>query len=208
MRLTVFGATGGTGQEIVRQGLASGHDITAVVRAGSTSGDLGNARIITADVTDAAAIAPALVGADAAISALGPRSTGPTTILHDGTRAIADAMASNGVKRLIVVSMAPVTDEGDGFVTRTVAKPILRRTLRHALADSIDMEEHLRRTDLDWTVIRPPRLTNGKYTGRFRTAHNANVRRGISISRANVAAAILAVLDDPTTNRAAIGVAH
>jgi putative NADH-flavin reductase len=208
MRISVFGATGGTGHHVVRQALEAGHDVTAVVRQGAATDRLAGARILTAEVTSAAEISPALDGADAVISALGPRSNGPTSILHDGTRAITDAMTTAGVKRLVVISMAPVTDDGDGFVTRTIAKPILKRVLRYALADSINMEEHLRQTGLDWTVVRPPRLTNGKYTGRYRTAHDANVRGGISVSRANVAAAILATLEDPTATRAAIGVAH
>lgn len=207
MHLTVFGATGGTGREVVRQALAAGHDVTAVVRAGSALGGLG-ADVITADVTDPSAIALAVGGADAVISALGPRGNGPSAILSDGTRAVATAMEAAGVKRLAVTSMAPVTTAGDGPVIAHVAKPLLRRFLRHALADSIRMEQFLQTTDLDWTVVRPPYLTNGRQSGKLRTAYGENVRRGFSISRADLAAAILELVSDPAASRCAVGVAR
>lgn len=208
MRITVFGATGGTGRQVVRRAIAAGHEVTAVARAGADLDGLDGARVVTADVMDPAAIAPAIKDSDAVISALGPRGTGVTTVCSDGARSIAEAMAATGVRRLAVVGMAPVTTEGDGPVTRYLVKPMLRRMLRHAVADNLRMEEHLRSGDLDWTVVRPPMLTNGRHTGRYRTARGANVRGGIMVSRADVADALLAALDDANAVRTALGVAR
>lgn len=208
MRITVFGATGGTGRQFVAQALAAGHEVTAVIREGSSAEGLGAADAVTANVMDPGAITPLIQGRDAVVSAIGPRTGGFTTVCHDSTRAIGEAMAATGVVRLSVMSSALVTTEGDGPLTRMVVKPMVRSMLRHGVADSIRMEEYLRTTELDWIVMRPPRLTDGERTGRYRTARNANVRGGISVSRADVAAAILAALADTATSRAAVGVAN
>lgn len=208
MKLVVFGASGRTGRHVVRMASESGHDVTAVVRPGSTLDEPGAARLVTADVLDAAAIVPAVRGHDAVVSAIGPRSNGPTTVCADATHSITSAMRESGVDRLVVVSQATVTTDGDGPFTRTVVKPLLRRLLRHAIADAVRMEDHLSTTGLDWTALRPPRLTNGRPTGRYRTARGSNVRRGYTISRGDLAAAVLEALDDPATVGTAVGVAR
>lgn len=208
MHITVFGASGGTGRLVVRQALKAGHDVTAVVRDGSPATGLDGATLIRADVMDPVAIAPSVAGRDAVVSAIGTRTSGPTSVCYDTTCSITSAMRAGGVSRLVVVSQALVTTDGDGPFTRVVVKPLVRRFLRHALADAIRMEEHLRTTDLDWTIVRPPRLTNGKPTGRYQTARGASVRGGYTISRADLATAILATLDDAETAGTAVGVAH
>lgn len=208
MRLAVFGASGGTGRQIVKLAVESGHDVTAVVRPGSKLNVPAGAEVVTADVMDPLAITPAVERHNAVVSAIGPRTTGPTSVCHDATRSITSAMRAAGVNRLVVVSQATVTTDGDGPVTRIAVKPLLRRLLRHAISDALRMEEHLRSADLDWTVVRPPRLTNGRGAGRYRTAYGANVRRGFNLSRRDLAAAVLAALEDPATVGTAIGVAR
>jgi putative NADH-flavin reductase len=85
-----------------------------------------------------------------------------------------------------------------------VVKPILQRVLRDAYADAMRAEELLRSTELEWTIARPPRLTNGPHTGTYRTARSGNVRGGSSISRADLADFLLRAASDPTTSRQAI----
>jgi putative NADH-flavin reductase len=80
--------------------------------------------------------------------------------------------------------------------------------LRQRYGDLARMEDLLRESELDWTVFRPPRLTNGPLTGKYRTALGQNLRRGALISRADVAQAMLAALDQPATIRQAIGIAY
>lgn len=206
MKIAVFGASGRTGRQIVKQAVEAGHDVTAVVRQGSGA-DVSGA-VVTADVMNPTAISSAIKGQGAVVSAIGPRTTGPTSVRHDVTRAITSAMSEAGTTRLIVVSQATVTTDGDGLFTRVIVKPLLRRLLRHADADATRMEQHLRTTALEWTVVRPPRLTNGKATGRYRTAYGANVRRGYNVSRADVAAAVLALLEDRASVGTAVGVAR
>jgi putative NADH-flavin reductase len=201
MRLTIFGATGGTGTRLVEQALAAGHEVTAVVRdpARLTVPAQRRLRIVTADVMDPAAIQPAVAGADAVLSALGPRGGGPTTVCQDSARSIIKAMQACGVHRLLAITGSMVTDAGDGPIARYMGKPLTRRLLRHTYADFRHAEDEIRASDLDWTILRPPSLTNKAALGSYRTAIDRNVRRGLTISRADLAAHMLILLDDTTT---------
>jgi uncharacterized protein YbjT (DUF2867 family) len=222
MKLTVFAATGGIGRHLLDQALAAGHDVTAVVR--NPRSLPGRARVVTIPdlaTADPAALEPAVAGADAVLSGLGPRSRSDAGVASRGTRAIIEAMRASGVRRVVVVSAAPVAtvpssgrpdpprhDPGEGFVTRHLATPLVRRVLRDVYDDLALMEDVLRDSGLDWTVVRPPRLTDRPPTGRYRTAPGRNLRRGLFVARADVAHLMLAVLDQPATIGQAIGVAN
>lgn len=198
MKLTVFGATGGTGQHLLEQALAAGHHVTAVVRDLARLPQAGHPRLepIVADATNADAVIPAVTGRDAVVSALGPRPGGGL-VCADGARAIIAAMHAAGTRRLIVVTASGhIVDEGDGPATRLLVKPLLRRFLREGFADFARTDEAVSSSGLDWTIMRPPRLTNGARRS-YRTALDRNVRGGITISRADLAHAILAALTDP-----------
>ncbi|OEV10933.1 NAD(P)-dependent oxidoreductase [Streptomyces nanshensis] len=213
MRLTVFGATGGTGRQLVQQALDAGHQVTAVVRdpARLTVRNEEPARldVVTADVTDPAALAPAVAGRDAVLSALGAPSNKAAGIASRGTRAMLAAMADGGVRRYIGVSAAPVVawGEGESLLFRRVAVPLVRRALRAVYADLAVMEEAVQASGLDWTLVRPPKLTDGAATGRYQRVVGGNVRRSHSVSRADLATAILAMVDDPETVRQGVGIA-
>ena len=211
MRLTVFGATGGTGRCLVEQALAAGHDVTAVVRDPTRLTVPPHARLhaVTADVMDPVAIAPAVDGADAVVSALGPRGTGPTSISEDSTRSIIEAMEKCGARRLVTVSGSIVDDTGCGFLMHRVIKPLARRTfLRNVGADMGRAEHVVHASDLHWTIFRPPRLTDKPASGSYRTAIDRNPPRGVTISRADLAAEILARLDDPATSHKHLFIAN
>src|SRR6185437_6198351 len=189
MHITVFGATGGTGGSLVRQAVAAGHQVTAVV-------------------LDPAAIAPAVAGAEAVISAIGPRGTSPTTVSQDSAAAIVTAMHATGTGRLVTISGSIVTDAGDDLLLRLV-KPLVRRTqLRHVCADMRRAEEEVRHSGLDWTIMRPPRLTGKPAAGHYRTAIDRNLPRDFTISREDLASCILGLLRDPETVRKHVAVAN
>ncbi|MEU6267728.1 NAD(P)-dependent oxidoreductase [Saccharopolyspora shandongensis] len=209
MRITIFGATGGTGKHLLEQACTAGHEVTAVVRDPARL-DYAHPglTVVTADVMDAAAIQPHVAGRDAVISAIGSRDLKPTTIQTDSTRSILDAMTAVGARRFLVVSNCGMLSDGDGPVTRHVVKPILWRVLRNPWTDMGHMEEVVRASGLDWTIIRPPQLTNGPRTGRYRTAVDRNVRGAKRISRANVADCLLRELADPGSVGKAIAVAN
>jgi putative NADH-flavin reductase len=211
MKLTIFGATGATGTLLVEQALTAGHEVTAVVRDPARLAVPAGPRlsILTADVMDPAAIAPAVAGARAVLSALGPRGTGPTTISQDSVRVIINAMQKTSTRRLVTISGSIVTDEGEGPFMSYLLKPLVRRTfLRHVCADMRCAEAEVHESHLDWSIIRPPSLTNKPAAGTYRTAIDRNLSRGFSVARADLAACMLTLIDDPAAVHRHIAIAN
>jgi putative NADH-flavin reductase len=221
MKLTVFAATGGIGRQILEQAVAAGHDVTAVARNPKKLSR--GVRIVTVDLAaaDPAALESAVEGADAVLSGLGPRSSSDVGVAWQGTRAIVQAMKATNVRRIVVVSAAPIGtvaspgrpkppkhDVGDGFFMRNLFSPLIKAALGKHYADLALMEDILRDSGLDWTIVRPPRLTDKPLTGTYRTAYGQNLRRGLFISRADVAHLMLRVLGQPETIRQTIGIAY
>ncbi|RJL32884.1 NAD(P)-dependent oxidoreductase [Bailinhaonella thermotolerans] len=210
MKLMILGATGGTGTELVRQALEAGHEVVAPVRnpAGMAVPAHERLSVIRLNVTDAAELTPHVEGRDAVISAIGHRGGGPTTVCRDVARAAGAAMAKTGVRRLLLVSNSGmIIDENDAIYTRLLVKPLLKWFLRHGYADMAEMERETFATDLDWTVVRPPRLTDKPRTGRYRTATGHNVRNGMNLSRADLAHCVLSLAEDPASIRKVVAVA-
>jgi putative NADH-flavin reductase len=211
MKLTILGATGATGTALTEQALAAGHQVTAAVRdpARMTVPAHARLRTITADVMDPASITDAIAGADAVISAVGPRGTGPTTVIQDSVRSIIAAMDKTGTCRLLQVSGSVVADDGESPYMRYLLKPLARRTfLRHVCADMRHGEEQIRCSDLDWTIIRPPSLTSKPAQGTYRTAVDRNLPHGFTISRADLAAWMLTLIDDPAAVHKHLSIAN
>lgn len=209
MKITVFGATGGIGGQVVRQALSAGHQVTAVVRDPARF-DLRHPALDVAtvpDLTDTDALRPALKDRDAVISGIGPRGRHDGPVASSATRAILRAMDASGVQRFVAVSAAPVgpAPTGDSFLNRRILRPSISTLLRDLYADLAEMEDEIRRSTTDWTIIRPPKLVNKPPTGIYRTVLDGNVPRGYTISRADVAHAML---NDPATRGRAIGIAY
>ncbi|CAL9302576.1 NAD(P)-dependent oxidoreductase [Streptomyces sp. NPDC101145] len=215
MRITVFGATGGIGREIVRQGLDAGHHVTAVVRDSSrlpaqSEHHGGRLEVVTAArMDDPEALRPAVAGRDAVLSGLGPRSRAQVGIASSLTRAILRAMEAEGARRFLAVSAAPLgpVPEDETLALRLMT-PIVSRVLRAHYDDLRVMEAAMRESGTDWTAVRPPRLVDTPLTGRYRTVLDGNPRGGAKIARADVAHAMLALAPDPATVRRAVGVAY
>jgi uncharacterized protein YbjT (DUF2867 family) len=128
------------------------------------------------------------------------------TVNLAGPEEIVAAVRKTGVQRLICVSSSGIYTAGDGPVTRMIVKPIVQRLLRHSFADMRGMEEVVRASGLDWTIMRPPWLTNGRPTGSYQTEVNGNVRGGFRVSRADLADCMLRCLTDQASVRAAISI--
>jgi putative NADH-flavin reductase len=211
MKVTILGATGATGACLADQALAAGHEVTAIVRDPGRLVIPANRRLrtVTADIMDPASISPAIAETDAVISAIGPRGTGPTTVIQDSVGSIIQAMQKTGIRRLMVVSGSIVTDEGESPYLRYLIKPIARRTfLRHVCADMRRAEDEIRQSNLDWTIFRPPALTGKAATGTYRTAIDRNLPHGFKVSRADLAACMLTLLDDPATVHKHVSIAN
>jgi putative NADH-flavin reductase len=155
LRLFVLGATGKTGGVLVAQALARGHSVTAFGRSLFTGSESGETLSIVGDPMSASELADALPGHDAVLSVLGTRGLGATSVLEDGSRATLAAMRKTGVKRLVILSSA-LLDSHIGLVNRIVSRTILR----HFSRDQRAMEKLVTASDLDWSILRPPRMTD------------------------------------------------
>lgn len=204
MRLLILGANGGTGRALLGQALEHGHTVTAFVRSPQKLAPLdGRVQIRRGDPRSVADLRAALPGHDAVVSALGPPGPGASTILRDGAHSTVEAMRAAGTRRLIVVSAAVLFDLG-------VLGRLLRRTLlKNVAADSADMERIVVTSGLEWTIARPPRLTNGPLTGRYRVEDGQlpNPSALASISRADVAHFLLGELEHATHLHQIVGIA-
>jgi putative NADH-flavin reductase len=212
MKITIFGASGRIGGHVVRQALDAGHKVTAVVRDPALF-DVSHPALEVATVpglTDPEVLRSALETSDAAISGVGPRGRKDGPVASSSTRGILRAMEASGVSRFVAVSAVPVgpVPEGESFINRRILVPFISAFARDVYADLAEMEDEIRRSATEWTVVRPPRFVNKPLTGKYRTVVGGNVPRAYSISRADVADAMLAVLDDPATFRQAVGVGY
>jgi len=195
--LLVLGATGATGQAVVSQALERGHRVTAFVRSPEKLGALAERiRVVRGSLPeDSQALATALGGNDAAISALGAgNSLRPNGLIERCMPSIVQAMQASGVRRLIFTSSF-----GVGATARAV--PALPRIfialfLRRIYADKAAGEEILRRSPLAWTTAHPVTLTHGPRTGRYRAGENLELRGFPRISRADLASFLLDQVDD------------
>ncbi len=151
----MLGSTGKTGGVLVAQAVARGHSVTTFGRSLFTGSQSGEILSIVGDPMSASELADALPGHDAVLSVLGTRGLGATSVLEDGSRATIAAMRKTGVKRLVILSSA-LLDSHIGLVNRIVSRTILR----HFSRDQRAMEKLVTASDLDWTILRPPRMTD------------------------------------------------
>ncbi|MFE1231404.1 NAD(P)-dependent oxidoreductase [Streptomyces sp. NPDC058745] len=210
MRLTVFGATGGIGREIVRQALTAGHEVTAVVRDPARfTVDGPGLEVFRSDLADPESLRAAVAGRDAVLSGLGARRRADAGVAARLTRSVLAAMHAEGVRRLLVVSAAPLgpVPADQGVLDRAVLA-LVNAALKDVYADLRAMEDELAASATDWTSVRPPRLTDKPVSGRYRSVVGGNPGRGRTLARADVAHAMLAMIGDPATVRQGVGVAH
>jgi len=192
MKIVVFGASGGTGIKIVEQALAAGDVVTAFVRNPAKLGlQHTNLTLCQGDVTDAGAVARAVAGQDAVISALGPSRPPVPGMMETAARNIVAAMRQHGVRRLISTTGAGVRDPQDRPTpVDHLMKGLLTLLAGAVLRDSAANVAVIRGSDLDWTVVRFPRLTDGPRTGKYRVGYLGK-DSGIQVARADGADFVL-----------------
>ena len=200
MKLFVIGVTGRTGREIVEQALERGHQVTAFVRSPETI-TLRNERltIVRGNAMDENELFDAMQNHDAVISALGPRKVfKPSSLLQDSALATTRAMSRAGVNRLVILSAAA---HFPGIPNR-IASFVLRNHMR----DSLAMEEIVQANGLDWTIARPPRLTEEDYTS-YRSREGAAPKMGFTLARKAVAAFMLDAIEQKKHFHKIVGIA-
>ena len=189
MKIAVIGSTGRTGRLVLEEGLRRGHAMTAFTRRPSLlSGVQGLRAVVSGDGRNLDDVRRAVRGQEAVISIVSSEGFGPTTVMSDVMRAELAAMREEGVHRLVVVSVSAIEGRRPWILINLV-----RWLLRKPYADFGRMERLVRSSGLDWTIVRPPRLTNGPATGRVRSEANVReLRHGpYSITRADLAATLL-----------------
>ena len=197
MKVLVLGATGGTGRLIVRDAVAKGHSVVALVRS-KASANLPDARMIEGDARDEATLARAMDGCDTVVSALG---TGigfrKVDLLTVATHALVTAMMRNGVRRLVCISALGVSDSRGhgGFVFDRLFLPLL---LSQAYKDKERQEAAVRASALDWVLVRPAMLTDDPARGSARAFTDLAGVKGGKIARADVARFVVEQLTTDT----------
>ena len=197
MKIVVFGATGGTGIEIVQQALDKGHEVTAIAR-NPKAVKLTHAqlRVVSGDALTPDSFAEALKGQEAVFSAIGIssflESLKPMTFHRQTASNIVEQMKLANVKRLICITSVGVSNTPTApCFYNWIIKPLLENKYE----DMRHMEQIVNESDLKWTIVRPFRLTNGERTGKYRVAANAELENGSSLTRADVADFMLKQLE-------------
>ena len=209
MKLIVFGSTGGTGRNIVEQALKSGHSVTAIARNPSAlSMKHANLNIVKGDVFEPATFDAVMRQQDAVLSAIGVNSTKPTTVYSEGVSNIVKAMQKNSVQRIICISASAVVTSPELILPVRMMTKLLQGILKNMYKDLLKMEQAVKQTNLDWTVVRPPRLTHGRLKNQYRFAINEWLPNCLRISRADLANFMLQHVRDTDTYRSVVEVAY
>ena len=200
MRILVFGASGATGRELVRQGLATGHQVSAFVRDPASFTATPGLQVIQGDVYDPEQVAAAINGQDAVFAALGARTLGPNDLLPKSSANIIAGMKRHGVRRLIVLGAAGAYRDAGKHATpfrRLFLRLIKRTLLKYPFINSSIQQQQVEASGLDFTVVLPPRLTNGAAIGKYRVEADGLPPHGNTLSRADLAEFMLKQLSDP-----------
>jgi putative NADH-flavin reductase len=211
MKVIVFGATGGIGRLLVAGALELGHAVTAFVRSGQSLEPRDGLRIVQGDIFDPQSVADAIDGHRAVFSALGARTLKAEPVLSRAIPLIINGMHFHMVDRIITVGAAGALYPAGKYQPpiATVLFAIIRATvLRHPMADQRAQERLLAATDLDYTIVRPPRLTDDPATGTYRVLPDALPSSSRRISRADVADFMLQQLLDPRFHRRGVYLAE
>lgn len=208
MKLLVLGATGGIGLEIVRQALDRNHKVTAFVRAPDRLKSIA-ARfgVIQGDPLSTAELGRAIEDHDAILSGFGPRvpiAKSDSTLLHRFGVALSDAMKRVGVPRAIIVSTAFLFRDSIIPPTNLVG----RLFFPNMVADASEMESFFQTSNLEWTLVRPPRLTDRPRRDRYRVREGHLPSFGFTISRADVAAFMIKAAEKHSFIQQVVGISN
>jgi len=208
--IIIFGASGGTGLEVVAQVLEAGHHVTAILRHPDAFPIRHEQlRIIKGDVLQPVTYENAFFGVDAVISCLGSHNREPTTIYSQGVKNIIEAMEKVDADRILCLSAGAVeVPPNASFGMKFIIKYVLQPLFKFNYSDMLHMEMLLQHSNLNWTVIRPPRLLNRAKTGNYRTILNDFLPRMSSLSRADLAHYIVQHLDDEKTYKSKVEISY
>jgi putative NADH-flavin reductase len=204
MRLFILGATGGIGRHLVRIGLEAGHEVTAFVRSPNKIVQRSpRLHVVQGDLFNVEQMSQSLIGHEAVLSAFGPTAIRSSSLRRKFGRALAQSLRKSNVKRVELVSAAFL------FPHIGALAWVLTRTLFRQMApDMAGMEREIMQNDFEWTVVRPPRLTNGSANRAYRVMDEDLPEGGRVISRAEVAEFMIGEAQHPAHIHHIVGVSR
>lgn len=195
--IAIFGATGQTGRPLVQKALDAGYTVRALVRSPQKMPIRHqNLIVIQGSSLDKAKVDETIEGSDGVISALGQDKNSPADLQTRSTQLIVNAMKRFSIRRLVSLTGAGVRDEHvdkPGFADKAIVfimKNLAGSTARNALSDGISHAGVIRKTNLDWTIVRGPMLTNDPAKGDYKVGHVGTIP-GIKLTRPDLAEFIL-----------------
>lgn len=202
MNITVFGAGGRMGTLVVSELLAKGHSVTAAVHSLGKLKPADNLKVVKCDVYKKDQVAAATIGSQAVISTLGSWGTPKKNVLSEGMKNIIPAMEARKIKKIISLTGAGADAPGDNYgPLRKFSHRLLSLGAPKILSDGENHIEQLSQSDLDWTVIRSPVMTNGA-----NAKYRLDLRPSLTIAtipRRAVVAAMIECLESKTNQRQA-----
>ena len=208
MKLIILGATGGTGLELIRRSLLHGHSVTAFVRASHGLEEFRDRITVRqGNVLDRNALAQVLQGHDAVLSAFGPRvpiAKSDAHLLEGFATVLTHAMTDAGLRRAVIISTAFLFKDSIIPPTYLIGKLLFPTVV----TDSAALEGIFQKSDLDWTIVRPPQLTDTPFTGNYRVRLGHLPRMGFKIGRPDVAEYFVRAVADHTLIRKVVGLSN
>lgn len=211
MTIAVFGASGRTGKLVCELGVQAGHQVRAIVRDPQKVQGIAGIEVVKTDIFDLGHVSEALKGVDAVINCLGSNDLGKTNLQETTIQIIIKAMQACEVKRIVILGASgalhdPMCHETLG---RKIFFLIIRNTLlKNPMNDSGAQQRLIEASNLDYTVVHPPRLLDIPAKGAYRTDPKGLPRGGRELGRADLAAYMLGLLEDPESIRTGPYVAY
>jgi len=207
-KIVVFGATGGTGQELVRQALGTGYQVTAFARTPEKLKiDDHKLTVVEGDVLNIDDVNKATQNQDVVMCSLGMPASDKSTLRRDGTQNIITAMQNHGVSRLICQTSLGFGDSKEvlPWHMKYIIVPFI---LKNAFKDHALQEVQIEESQLEWTIVRPGNMTNGKWTGIYKTGFKASDHIKLKVSRSDVADFMLSQIDDNQYLHKKVGISY
>lgn len=197
-RICIFGASGATGLALTQQAVARGHAVTTFVRSEAAKEKLPpGVTVVVGSLLDRSDVERAVVGAEAVICVIGPRPSSPEPFCAAATANIIEAMRAHGVRRLICQTGAMIGDYPHLSWFMHMMRNSYQKQQPTLAADRAEQERLVTASGLDWTLVKPPRLTNGPLRGRGHSGESLKVGAMSSISRADLASFMLDEVESP-----------
>jgi putative NADH-flavin reductase len=208
--ITVLGANGGIGSQVVSLALQGGYRVTAIVRnLDSLKTKHENLTVAKGDILQPETFLKHIINKDVVISTIGSSSLKETALYSQGAINLLRAMEETGTRRCYFISASGIeVNPSHNVFVRFATQFILQKILKNMYADLREMEIKIKQSDLDWTIVRPPRLIDAPSTGQYRLATNKFLNNGLSIARADIAHFMLSNIDNTSIFRSVVEVAY